>query len=194
MPFRLSQPRYVIQIRRFVTRVRSSSLGNTRQRLKTSVYKYGTATNLIDLEDTRQRRKHAELYPLCVFPIPDVVWKWGGQVGFGVVKARDRLGIRLISFRIRIKCLLLCSRADVVYLGKFIWFIVGNVVFFCHFSFVGPDIQESNVVLRALAVPRPHANIKVIKSIFRTYNKWLSRSKPWARSALLYHLLSHTIA
>ena len=33
MPFRLSQPRYVIQIRRFVTRVRSSSLGNTRQRL-----------------------------------------------------------------------------------------------------------------------------------------------------------------
>ena len=66
MPFRFSQPRYVIQIRRFVTRVRSSSLGNTRQRLKTSVYKHGTATNLIDLEDTRQRRKHAELYPLCV--------------------------------------------------------------------------------------------------------------------------------
>ena len=69
MPFRFSQPRYVIQIRRCVTRVRSSSLGNTRQRLKTSVYKYGTATNLIDLEDTKQRRKHAELYPLCVFPI-----------------------------------------------------------------------------------------------------------------------------
>ena len=120
MPFRLSLPRYVIQIRRFVTRVRSSSLGNTRQRLKTSVYKYGTATNLIDLEDTRQRRKHAELYPLCVFPIPDVVWKWGGQVGFGVAKAQDRFGIRFMSFRIQIKYLFLCSRADVAYLEKYI--------------------------------------------------------------------------
>ena len=120
MPFRLSQPRYVIQIRRFVTRVWSSSLGNTRQRLKTSVYKYGTATNLIDLEDTRQRRKHAKLYPLCVFPISDVVWKWDGQVGFGVGKVRDRFGIRLMSIRIRIKYLLLCSGADVAYLEEYI--------------------------------------------------------------------------
>ena len=84
------------------------------------VYKYGTATNLIDLEDTRQRRKHAELYPLCVFPISDVVWKWDGQVGFGVAKAQDRFGIRFMSFRIQIKYLFLCSRTDVAYLEKYI--------------------------------------------------------------------------
>ena len=50
-----------------------------------------------------------------IITIVKVVWKWDGQVGFGVGKARDRFGIRFMSFRIKIKYLLLCSRADVVY-------------------------------------------------------------------------------
>ena len=38
-----------------------------------------------------------------------------------------------------------------------------------NFSFVGPDIQESNVLLKALVVPRPHAKIKNVKPTFRTH-------------------------